>query len=279
MADVLRKDQKAILQAQGHEMKTRILTHCLLTIALTIGVKATTGQTPGQMAKDAHPTFDVATIRLSDPNSHRQGIGYHGSKVDATGQTLKSLMMFAYGVHGKQIVDEPAWAASEKYDIAGVADTPGEPSLKQMQEMYRKLFAERFGLQVRREQREMTYYALTVAKGGVKIAKAKNGDDASPDQSGERHGYMEMRFTANLMSDFALGMNYFADRPVVNETGLPGRYDFVLKWTPDTVAESEGAQIPGLFTAMQDQLGLKLEPKKGPVDVLAIEKIERPSAN
>ena len=231
------------------------------------------------MAKDAHPAFDVVTIKLSDPNSHRQGIGYHGRNVDATGQTLKSLMMFAYGVHSKQIVDEPAWAANDKYDIAGVADASGEPNLQQMQEMYRKLFAERFGLQLRREQREMTYYALTVAKGGAKITKAKEGDDASPDQSGEGHGYMEMRFTANKMSEFALGMNYFADRPVVNDTGLPGRYDFVLKWMADAATESEGGQIPGLFTAIQDQLGLKLEPKKGPVDVLAVEKVERPSAN
>jgi uncharacterized protein (TIGR03435 family) len=74
-------------------------------------------------------------------------------------------------------------------------------------------------------------------------------------------------------------MNYFADRPIIDETGLAGRYDFTLKWLPDTATEPEGMQIPGVFTAMQDQLGLKLEPKKGPVDVLAVEKVERPSAN
>jgi uncharacterized protein (TIGR03435 family) len=260
-------------------MITRKLAICLLTVMLTMAPRVTSGQTPGQMARDAHPTFDEATIKLSDPTSHRQGIGYHGHQVDATGQTLKSLMMFAYGVHGKQIVDEPVWASSDKYDIAGVANLPGEPNLKQMQEMYRKLLADRFGLQVRREQREMAYYAITVAKSGTKIARAKDGDEASPDQTGEGRSYMEMRFTANLMSDFALGMNYFTDRPVVDETGLLGRYDFTLKWLPDGATEPEGGQIPGLFTAMQDQLGLKLEPKKGPVDVLAVEKIARPSAN
>jgi uncharacterized protein (TIGR03435 family) len=251
----------------------------LALLALAPGPGFAAGQASAQMAKDAHPTFEVVTIKLSDPASHRQGIGYHGHQVDATGQTLLSLMMFAYGLHSNQIVDEPDWAKSEKYDIAGVADVPGEPNLKQMQEMYRKLFAERFGLKVRNEQREMTYYALTVAKGGAKIGKAKDGDDASPDQSGEGHGYMEMHFTANLMSDFVVGMNYFTDRPVVNETGLAGRYDFTLKWLPDSAPEPEGGQVPGLFTAMQDQLGLKLEPKKGLVDVLAVEKAERPSAN
>ncbi len=246
---------------------------------MAIGLRATLGQTPGQMAKAAHPSFDVVTIKLSDPASHRQGIGYHGHQVDATGQTLLSLMMFAYGLHSNQIVDAPEWARSEKYDIAGVADVPGEPGLKQMQEMYQKLFAERFSLKVRREQRDMSYYALMVVKSGAKIAKAKDGDDASPDQSGEGHGYMEMRYTANLMSDFVVGINYFTGRPVVNETGLAGRYDFTLKWLPDGAAEAEGGQVPGLFTAMQDQLGLKLEPKKGLVDVLAVEKVERPSAN
>ena len=256
-------------------MKQNAFTVCLLTLALGVAQS----QTPGQMAKDAHPSFDVATIKRSDPDSHRQGIGYHGRQVDATGQTLKSLMMFAYGVHGKQIVGEPTWAESDKYDIAGVADVAGEPSLKQMQEMYQKLFADRFGLQVQHEQREMTYYALEVAKGGAKIAKAKDGDDASPDQTGEGHGYMEMRYTANLMSDFALGMNYFTDRPVVDETGLTGRYDFTLKWMPDTKPDPEGSQVPGLFTALQEQLGLKLELKKGPVDVLAVQNIQRPSQN
>ena len=256
-------------------MKKRVFIAILLTIALSVAE----GQTPGPMAKDAHPAFEVATIKLSDPDSHRQGIGFQGRKVTATGQTLKSLMMFAYGVHGKQIVDEPSWASSDKYDIAGVADVPGEPDLKQMQEMYQKLFADRFGLQLKHEQRDMTYYAITVAKSGAKIAKAKDGDDGSPDQTGEGHGYMEMRYTANLMSDFALGMNYFTDRPVVDETGLAGRYDFTLKWMPYAVAEPEGGQIPGLFTAMQEQLGLKLELKKGPVDVLAVQKVQRPSEN
>ena len=256
-------------------MKTRML----LLLVLTAALRCAHGQAPGQMVKGAHPTFDVATIKLSDPDSHRQGIGYHGRQVDATGQTLKSLMMFAYGVHGKQIVDEPAWASSDRYDIAGVADVPGEPDLKQMQEMYQKLFADRFGLQLRHEQREMTYYALTVAKGGAKIAKAKDGDEASPDQTGEGHGYMEMRYTANLMSDFALGMNYFTDRPVVDETGLKGRYDFALKWMPDSLTDRGDAQVPGLFTAVQDQLGLKLELKKGMVDVLAVQAVKRPSEN
>jgi len=231
------------------------------------------------MDKAAHPAFDVVTIKLSDPDSHRQGIGYHGHEVTATGQTLKSLMMFAYGVHGKQIVDGPDWISSERYDIVGVADVPGEPDLKQMQEMYRKLFGDRFGLTVKRDKRDMTYYAITVVKGGAKIAQTTH-PESDLDQSGEGHArQMEMRFTANTMADFALGMNYFADRPLVDESGLTGRYDFSLKWVPDGFQPADGDTLPGLFTAVQEQLGLKLEPKRGPVEVLVIEKVARPSAN
>ena len=254
-------------------------TFWLAGLVLMLGVAGARGQSASQMAKDAHPTFEVATIKLSDPESRRQGIGYHGHALDAHGQTLKSLMMFAYGVHGKQIVDGPDWVSSDRYDISGVADVPGEPNLKQMQAMYRKLFADRFGLQVRQDQREMSYFALVVSKGGAKLTKAKDGDDGNPDQTGNGHGFMEMRYTANLMSDFALGMNYFADRPIVDETKLPGRYDFTLKWMPDGTAVTADGQVPGLFTAIQEQLGLKLEPKKGLVDVLAIQKVERPSSN
>jgi uncharacterized protein (TIGR03435 family) len=236
-----------------------------------------------RMATEAHPAFEVATIKLSDPDSHRQGIGYHGHEVTATGQTIKSLLMFSYGVHSRQIVDVPAWVSSDKYDIAGVADAPGEPDLKQMQEMYQKLLAERFGLKLRHEKREMGYYAIVVGRGRAKIAKAKDGDNGDPDQTGNGTAKgMEMRFTANLMSDFALGMNYFADQPIVDETGLPGRYDFTLRWMPDSLADAaskDGEHTPGLFTAVQEQLGLKLEPKHGPVDVLAVEAIERPTGN
>jgi uncharacterized protein (TIGR03435 family) len=257
-------------------MKAWVIVWGFLAVGVALGQGVSV-----PMAKAAQPSFEVVTIKLSDPDSHRQGIGFSDRYVAATGQTLKSLMMFAYGLHPKQIVEAPAWAESERYDVRGLADVPGEPSLPQMQEMYRKLLAARFGLEARREQRDMAHYAIRVAKGGAKIAKASAGDDGQPDQTG--HGTakgMEMRFTSVEMSDFALCMNYYADEPVVDETGLAGRYDFMLRWTPNTLAQPDAAdQAPGLFTAMQDQLGLKLEPVKGPVEVLAVVKAHRPSGD
>ncbi len=254
-----------------------------LAVALTAGIGQGNGQAEKTvlMAPDAHPTFDVATIKLSDPASHRQGINTRGNHIGAQGQTLTSLMMFAYGVHHQQIVGGPAWMSDDKYDIDGVADVPGEPGLKQMQEMFRKLMVDRFGLQFHADKREITYYAIRVAKGGAKLPKSTSADDEPPDQTGNGDAKgMSMKFTNNSMSDFRLGMQYFLDKPVVNETGLEGRYTFVLKWAPDDLKGVPDADTPpGLFTAIQEQLGLKLEVAKGPVDVMVMDRVLRPSAN
>jgi len=88
-----------------------------------------------------------------------------------------------------------------------------------------------------------------------------------------------MKFTNNSMSDFRLGMQYFLDKPVVDETGIDGRYSFVLKWTPDDMKGADGDGPPALFTAVQEQLGLKLEATKGPVEVMVMDRVLRPSAN
>jgi len=254
---------------------------------LSWGILLATGVGYGQvekaplMAPDAHPSFDVATIKLSDPASHRQGINSRGNHVGAQGQTLKSLMMFAYAVHGNQIVGGPSWMSDDKYDIDGIADLPGEPDLKQMQEMFRKLMVDRFGLQFHPDNKEMTYYAIRVTRGGPKLGNRTTDPDPRPDQTGNGDAKgMTMKFTNNSMSDFRLGMQYFLDKPVVNETGLDGRYDFVLKWVPDDLKGAvDGDGPPSMFTAIQEQLGLKLEVAKGPVDVMAMDRVTRPSAN
>ena len=254
-----------------------------LAAALLAGAGSSSAQSEKAplMAPGAHPSFDVATIKLADPASHRQGIDSNGAHVGAQGQTLKSLMMFAYGVHGQQIVGAPAWMSDDKYDIDGIADLPGEPDLKQMQEMFRKLMVDRFGLQFHADKREMTYFAIRVTKGGPKIGERTSDPDPRPDQTGNGDAKgMTMKFTNNSMSDFRLGMQYFLDKPVVNETGLDGRYTFALKWVPDDMKGAvDGDGPPGLFTAIQEQLGLKLEATKGPVDVMVMDRVTRPSAN
>lgn len=231
------------------------------------------------MAPDAHPSFEVATIKPSDPNETGNFI-VGGHRLVIEGQTVNDLVSFAYAVHRKQIVDGPPWLETERFDIDGQADQPGVANLHQVQEMLQKLLADRFGLKLHREKRNLAIYAVTLAKGGLKLTPSPKNTYGLPTQSGHGQGGQQQRkFTNNSMSDFALGMQAYMDRPVVDETGLPGRYDFTLRWTPDNVPTNEPGAPPGIFTAIQEQLGLKLEATKGPADVLVIDHIEKPSAN
>jgi uncharacterized protein (TIGR03435 family) len=253
----------------------------LFAFALAAPVLAQSSSTTpvARMAADAHPSFAVAVIKLHDPNSHRQGFDFEGSRYTVRNQSVASLVMFAYAVHPKQIVGGPDWVRTDRYDIEGKPDVPGEPSLKQQQEMLRKLLFDRFGLKIKREQRELPVYAIQLAKGRPKLTAAAS-PDSEADQNGEGHGTeMTQIYTSATMKDFAMGMNFFMDRPVVDQTGLTGKYDFRLRYTYDEVRTTDPNAPPGLFTAIQEQLGLKLQPVKAPVDVLVIDHVERPSAN
>ena len=232
------------------------------------------------MAPDAHPSFGVATIRPADPNQLKGNFLIGSHRIYIENQSVDSLLTFAYAIHRKQIVDGPAWLDTQKYDIVGQADVEGVPNLHQIQEMLQKLLASRFNLTDHREKRELSTYAISVVKSGPKLAKSADGSDGLPAQTGSGTGGEQIRkFTNDSMSDFALGMQAYLDRPVVDETGLIGRYDFVLKWTPDESNTNDPNAPPGLFTAIQEQLGLKLEPTKGPTDVFVIDHVERPSDN
>lgn len=251
----------------------------LAGLALAVGVGVGAQDVPA-MAKDAKPAFEVATIKLTDPNDQNQGFHTRGHRISIENMPVMNMIMFAYSVHAKQVVDGPAWLNETRYDVDGVPDVAGEPNLPQYQEMVRKLLEERFGLKFKREKREMPIYAIRVAKGGVKIAKTKAASELEMDQTGGGSGSGQtMRYTANTMDNFALGMQYFMNRPVVNQTELAGRYDFTLKWTTDESKVTEADAAPGLFTAVQEQLGLKLEATNGMAEVLVVEAVERPSAN
>ena len=249
-------------------------------VALGLGMGMCGAQDVPAMAKDAKPSFDVATIKQTDPNDQSRGFHTRGHRISIENMPVINMIMFAYSVHAKQVVDGPAWLSETRYDVDGVPDVAGEPNLAQYQEMVRRLLEERFALRFKREEREMPIYAIRVAKGGVKIAKTKATSELEMDQTGNGTGTgQSMRFTANTMDDFALGMQYSMNRPVVNQTKLPGRFDFTLKWTTDESKVSEADAAPGLFTAVQEQLGLKLEATNGMAEVLVVEKVERPSAN
>lgn len=231
------------------------------------------------MPANAHPSFEVATVKPADPNEAGNFI-LGGHRIVIENQTVNELISFAYAVHRKQIVDGPPWLETERFDIDGQAELPGVANLHQVQEMLQKLLKDRFDLKLHRDKRDLSIYAIKVAKGGPKLARSAENSYGLPTQSGHGHGSQQQRkFTNNSMSDFALGMQAYLDRPVVDETGLSGRYDFTLTWTPDTSPANEPDAAPGIFTAVQEQLGLRLEATKGPTDVLVVDQVERPSAN
>jgi uncharacterized protein (TIGR03435 family) len=234
------------------------------------------------MPKDASPEFEVATIKPVPPNWDHYGYHHLGRRVWCDNETVNTMIQYAYGVSGRQIVGGPRWVSSDAYNVDGVPDIQGDPSVKQMLAMYQKLLADRFKLTIHHETRELAAYALTITKSSPKLAKSLGDPNGLPDETGDsdRTG-ITMRYTNTSMEDLADNLQAMMGdgKPVVEQTELTGRFDFTLKWTREQTQSADPNAAPGLFTAIQEQLGLKLEPVKAPVDVLVIDQVERPSAN
>jgi uncharacterized protein (TIGR03435 family) len=231
----------------------------------------------------ADPSFEVATIKPSKPEQGFSLLVNQSGMLNTTGTSVSDLIKFAYGVHPRQIAGGPAWLESEKYDVTGKPDVAGLPSMNQLKTMVQKLLADRFQLTFHREKKELSVYAIGVTKSGAKIAKNETNPNGLSGFGGPPLRGFNVRNAT--MEEFAgvLQAN-FMDRPVVDQTGFAGaRYDFVLKWTPDGAPAQAAADNPDappdLFTAFQQQLGLKLESIKAPVDVLVVDRVEKPSAN
>lgn len=248
------------------------------------------------MAADAKPGFDVVTIKPSAPGSQGKGIGFDGHHFRLMHANLNDMIALGYGLHTKQIVGGPDWAGTELFDVEGVPDVPGMPNQKQIQILLQELLADRFQLKFHNEQRELAVYAITVAAGGPKLTKT-TAAPTDPPGFGFRgpNGQGVTVMVRNLtMADFAMWMQAsVTDRPMVDLTELKDRYDFQLKWTPDDsqFAQFRGAGMtmpapsdaadapPSLYTAVQEQLGLKIEATKAPDDVMVIDHVEKPSPN
>jgi uncharacterized protein (TIGR03435 family) len=231
------------------------------------------------MSKDAHPSFEVATVKPHDPTSDAQGFTVEGSRVVVRNESLIQLLLVAYSIHRSQIDGLPTWAR-DRWDIQGTTDTPGEPSLPQQQEMLQKLLADRFALKFHIEQRELPVYLMQLAKGAPKLKPAAKPDEQPGQSASGQDGVITIVYTSTAMSDFVMLESFFLDRPLVDQTSLAGKYDFSLRYTykESNPPDSAGA-APGLFTAVQEQLGLKFIPTKSAVRVLVIDHVDRPSAN
>jgi uncharacterized protein (TIGR03435 family) len=253
----------------------------------------TAGTQPSTMAANADPTLEVATIKPSPPGRPGKLFTFQGDHFKTFNTNMNDLIARAYGLHAKQIIDAPAWFGTDLFDIDGKPDGPGRPNLKQMGILIQKLLADRCDLKFHHEQRELSVYAIRLANAGPKMSVSTAGPN---DRSGFRFRRYGDLVVANMtMATFALMMQASVmDKPVVDQTGLTDRYDLNLKWTPD---ESQFGQFretngpvtpppgdnpnapPGLYTAVQEQLGLKIEATKAPVDVIVIDHVEHPSPN
>ena len=237
-------------------------------------------ESPRMMPRDADPDWEVATVRPSDPNDRHDRFGTNGRHVVIENQTIEMMMLVAYGIQKSQILGGPSWIRTQHFDVDGIPDVAGEPNLVQLQGLVAKILKERFGMTLHREKREMAVFALTIAKDGPRLTPSKYDPDDSPEEDGSgADGWETRTFTDTSMQDLALMLLVYTDKPVVDQTDLKGKFDFKLKWTPDDTRTTDPNAPPGLFTAIQEQLGLKLVPTKAPVDVLVIDHVAQPSAN
>lgn len=251
---------------------------------LSFAAVASLAQTPSPSAAvvaDAHLSFAAATIKPHDPNDPCRGCsGFdaEGDRMKIRNKSASSILQVAYAINPRQIVGAPDWFYNESFDIVCTTDTPGEPTSAQYLIMLQNLLADRFGLRFHHDKRGLSVYAVTIAKGGPKIKAAGPEEKATGDDM--RNGQdQKVSVTSASLQDFAERMQLFVDRPVVDQTGLTGKYDFSLHYTVDESRTADPNAPPGLFTAIQEQLGLKLVPVKAPADVFVVDRVEQPSAN
>lgn len=221
------------------------------------------------------PTFEVAAVRVNHTGSGNSAFPVlNNGRLTATNVTLLSLLQAAYGLSEARIIG-PEWLKTERFDVlakapAGASDTDIGPLLQ-------SLLTDRFWMAVHIEKKELSVFHMVVAKGGVRMSlpESSRPSEAPPNRGGS------MLVGAGTMSDIASRISLAAGRPVLDRTGLTGRYRFLLIFTPTppTVQPSESAP-PDLLTAVQEQLGLKLESKKEAVEVLVVDHADRvPKAN
>jgi bla regulator protein BlaR1 len=269
------------------------------------------GQSPAA-ASPPRPAFDVASIKPNHGGTGLFGVRADPGRFVAEDVTVKFLVLYAYQVKESQIFGIPGWIESEHYNIDAKADRPPADAPRklisdeqgaQLRLMVRSLLADRFKLTLHHETKDLPIYALVIAKNGPKLHESTAtpedsvplGPPPPPGGPQPRHsmrfGRGELTVNAQNLDMLAEMLSHQLGRLVVNKTGLNGNYDFTLKWTPD---ESQG-QLPGgppgdaapppdasgpsIFTAIQEQIGLRLESQKGPADTIVIDHVERPSEN
>lgn len=245
-------------------------------------------------------SFDVASIKPDHMDGHSTRISFNSNSLVVSGATLKRLIAFAYNMNNFQIFGGPGWVETETYEVQakildeGVVEAlkklPATQRGEQRRSMVQSLLVERFKLNVSHSSKEYPIYALVLMKNGPKFSQPATSDDTQPDLSNHNG---DLKVKAMPMSRFAEWLSGVVGRKVVDKTGLTGKYDFAMKYddrrqdlTAPGTADGSLAQTapldssgPSIFNALENQLGLKLESQKGPVEILIIDSAEKPSPN
>lgn len=257
-----------------HVMYTCIVVRfCSFIVAVGFGLCQT---------QPARPAFEVASIRPSEPGTSPGLSLAEGGRLAVHGFTVKSLIQLAWHVRDVQVSGGPVWISNSGFDVVAKGDPAATDD--QFRQMVQALLADRFLLVLHREMRVLPVYVLVLGKDAPKV---RESSESSRPNVKTTKGLIDA--TKIRLTILAQLLSASLDRPVLDQTGLAGRYDFRLEWTPDDIqgelgvaAEAPvapGAGGPSIFTAVQEQLGLRLQVDKGPVEVLVIDKVERPSAN
>jgi uncharacterized protein (TIGR03435 family) len=264
---------------------------CMKTVFIAIALLSL--PTPDSIAsvQTSRITFEVATIKPTPPDwrGGRYATMQGGHQFVARNYTLKYMVAAAYSVTPRTISGGPSWIDSDAYDI--LAATPGEvrPSADDQMLMLQSLLTDRFQLRFHTEEKDLSYYALTVARSGAKLKESVAAPDERTVLINQVYpgDYIHLPAHNATMAQFAAMLQRAVlDRPVLDRTGLTGKYDFDLEWTPDDSQfdghmppiKPDNSGKPDIFAALQ-QIGLRLESAKGPVPVIVIDHVERPSEN
>jgi len=246
----------------------------------------------GQVSASS-PVFEVASVKPADPAARGSRTNANQGRLTMDNVTLKQCILMAYHIQGHQLSGGPPWFDTARYDISAKMDASAEqlvgPAARtRMETMLQNLLADRFKLVVHRESKQVAGSALMVAKNGPKLKRVQDDDQTST--SAGRGKVTARRIS---MLEFATLLSRLLDRPVRDMTGLAGVFELTLEWTPDdnqgnliasgnakpgTLAENRLVG-PTIFTALQEQLGLKLESQKGPVEFVVVDHAEKPSSN
>ena len=272
----------------------------VLTLATFVGGAAVLSA----QAPDSSPTFEVASIKPAPGEPPRVPVQLSPDRFYRPTVTLQDLIIYAHGLQGFRIIGAPEWAATERWEVSARAESAVTPAM--MRRLMQRLLADRFALKTHTETRDLPIHHLVAARGDGRLGPQINPAefDCEPFLTGERRtvdapidprtgitrcatnvgmgaGVRTVRYRGVSSNRLAEFLSTAVNRVIVDKTGLRGSYDIELRFQDDTAFIGPGSrqqrEAPSLFTALQEQLGLKLDAARGPVDVLLIDSVERPT--